>query len=86
MLCSKRRQVDIVSPCAMVGLGTGTVFGCGMNGMPYAKGATELPTIPLEVVWLPALLPPLLFTLLFMYFVRSAAKCKMLPQEYPGNT
>ena len=38
-----------VTPCAMVGLGTGRVFGCGMKGMPYAEGAVALPTIP-EVV------------------------------------
>lgn len=42
-----------------------------MNGMPYAGGATELPTTPAATP-LPELLPPLLLVLLFMYLPRSA--------------
>jgi len=49
----------------------GTLCGCSMNGMPYAGGATELPTTPAATP-LPELLPPLLLVLLFMYLPRSA--------------
>ena len=55
-----------------------------MNGMPYAGGATELPTIPAAAP-LPELLPPLLLVLLFMYLPRSATKIMITTTNNNNN-